>query len=112
VTDNLYPKIVAITGATGFIGRVLAQRLIQEGWTVRALTRINRSSSRKYLQWVQGDLNNLTALHHLIDDAAFVIHGAATVRGSSLQEFADTNIKGTKNLLSAITQKKNPHAFC
>lgn len=111
MTDSTCTKIVAITGATGFIGHVLVQRLIQDGWIVRALTRINRSSNCKSLQWVQGDLNNLTALHHLIDDAEFVIHGAATVRGSSFQEFADTNIKGTKNLLSAITQKKQSPRF-
>jgi len=111
VTGNTHNKIVAITGATGFIGHVLVQKLIQSGWIVRALTRVNRSSNSKYLQWIQGDLNNLTALHHLIDDAAFVVHGAATVRGSSFQEFADTNIEGTKNLLCAITQKKQSPRF-
>lgn len=111
MTGNTHNKIVAITGATGFIGHVLVQKLIQSGWIVRALTRVNRSSNSKYLQWIQGDLNNLTALHHLIDDAAFVVHGAATVRGSSFQEFADTNIEGTKNLLCAITQKKQSPRF-
>jgi len=111
VIDSAYPKIVAITGATGFIGHVLVQTLIRNGWIVRALTRITRSSNSKSLQWIQGDLNNLTALRHLIDDAAFVIHGAATVRGSSFQEFADTNIKGTKNLLCAISQKKQSPRF-
>lgn len=109
--DSTKAKIVAVTGATGFIGHVLVQKLIQNGWFVRALTRISRSSNSKSLQWIQGDLNNLTALRHLIDDAAFVVHCAATVRGGSFQEFSDTNIKGTKNLLCAITQKKQPSRF-
>ncbi|MDE2388084.1 MAG: NAD-dependent epimerase/dehydratase family protein [Betaproteobacteria bacterium] len=111
MTDSAYAKIVAVTGATGFIGHVLVRKLVQNGWIVRALTRSNRSSNIESLQWIQGDLNNLTALHHLIDDAAFVIHCAATVRGSSFQEFADINIKGTGNLLCAITQKKQSPRF-
>lgn len=111
MTDSTYSKIVAITGATGFIGCVLVQKLIQNGWIVRALTRSNRSSNSKSLQWIKGDLNSLTALHHLIDDAAFVIHCAAAVRGSSFQEFSDTNVQGTKNLLRTLTQKKQSPRF-
>jgi nucleoside-diphosphate-sugar epimerase len=105
------PKIVAVTGATGFIGNVLVQRLIQDGWTVRALTRLNRSSDNNSIQWIQGDLHNLTALHHLVSDVVFVIHCAATVRGSSFREFAHTNIEGTKNILSAIARQKQSPRF-
>ena len=104
------PKLVAVTGATGFIGNVLTQRLTESGWTVRALTRLYRPDSES-IQWIHGDLDNLTALHHLVDDVAFVIHCAATVRGSSFQEFAHTNIEGTKNLLCAITEQKQYPRF-
>lgn len=104
--DNARTKIVAVTGATGFIGGVLVKKLIQSGWSVRALTRKNQSSSNESIHWIQGDLDNLTALHHLVDDAAFVIHCAATVRGSSFREFSHINITGTRNLLRAVAQKK------
>jgi nucleoside-diphosphate-sugar epimerase len=104
-------KIVAVTGATGFIGNVLVQKLIQSGWIVRALTRTDRSSNSESIQWIRGDLDNLTALHHLVDDVAFVIHCAATVRGSSFQEFAHINIDGTKNILHAITEQKQSPRF-
>lgn len=104
------PKLVAVTGATGFIGNVLVQRLIGDGWTVRALTRSQRPSSES-IQWIHGDLGDLTALHHLVNDVAFVIHCAATVRGNSFQEFAHTNIEGTKNLLRAITENKQSPRF-
>lgn len=105
------PKLVAVTGATGFIGNVLVQRLVQDGWTVRALTRLHRSSDSKSIQWIQGDLDNLTALDKLVNDVAFVIHCAATVRGSSFQEFAHTNIEGTKNILCAITRQEQSPRF-
>lgn len=100
------PKLVAVTGATGFIGNVLIQKLIQNGWTVRALTRTVHYSTNESIQWVQGDLNNLAALHHLVDGVTSVIHCAATVRGSSFQEFAHTNIEGTRNILCALAQTK------
>lgn len=103
-------KLVAVTGATGFIGSLLIQKLIENGWTVRALTRLSRPDS-KSIQWIHGDLDNLTALHHLVNDVAFVIHCAATVRGSSFKEFAHVNVEGTKNLLCAIAQKNQYPRF-
>lgn len=105
------PKLVAVTGATGFIGNVLVQKLAQDGWTVRALTRSHRSSDNKSIQWIQGDLDDITALHHLVNDVAFVIHCAATVRGRSFQEFAHTNIVGTKNILCAVKKQKQSPRF-
>jgi nucleoside-diphosphate-sugar epimerase len=104
-------KLVAVTGATGFIGNVLVQKLIQGGWKVRALTRLSRTSDSESIQWIQGDLSNLAALRHLVNDVAFVIHCAATVRGSSFNEFAHINIEGTKNLLCAIAEQKQYPRF-
>lgn len=103
------PKLVAVTGATGFIGSILIQELIQNGWMVRALTRCDSRFDSESLKWIKGDLDNLKALHHLVSDAAFVIHCAATVKGSSFQEFEHINIEGTKNLLSvALNQIQRP----
>ena len=103
------PKLVALTGATGFIGSALIQELIHDGWKVRALTRYDSYSCNESLEWIKGDLDNLTALYHLVNDAAFVIHCAATVKGSSFQEFEHINIEGTKNLLSVtLNQTQRP----
>lgn len=103
-------KLVAVTGATGFIGKVLIRKLAESGWIVRALTRSHRPDS-KAIQWIHGDLDNLTALHQLVNGVAFVIHCAATVRGSSFQEFSHVNIDGTKNLLSAIAEQEQYPRF-
>lgn len=103
-------KLVAVTGATGFIGNVLIQRLTEDGWIVRALTRAHRSDS-EFIHWIHGDLDDLTALHHLVNGVAWVIHCGATVRGSSFQEFSHTNILGTKNLLCAISEQKQHPRF-
>ncbi|MCC7092108.1 MAG: NAD(P)-dependent oxidoreductase [Nitrosomonas sp.] len=104
-------KLVAVTGATGFIGSVLIQELIHDGWKVRALTRRDSYSDDESLVWIKGDLDNLTALHHLTNDAAFVIHCAATVKGSSFREFEHINIEGTKNLLSVVLNQTQRPRF-
>lgn len=100
------PKLVAVTGATGFIGSVLVQEFIREGWSVRALTRTNRPYLKKEIQWIHGDLDNLSALDQLVKDATAVIHCAASVRGSSFEDFSQVNIKGTENILSVLPSRK------
>ncbi|MBX3615755.1 NAD-dependent epimerase/dehydratase family protein [Nitrosomonas sp.] len=100
------PKLVAVTGATGFIGSILIQELIQKGWSVRALTRTDQPNPEQEIQWIRGDLDDLKALDLLVKDASVVIHCAATVRGSSFKEFSQVNIKGTENILSVLTNQK------
>ena len=104
-------KLVAVTGATGFIGSIVIQELIHDGWNIRALTRHGSHSGSESLEWIQGDLDNLTALHHLVNDAAFVIHCAATVKGSSFLEFEHINVEGTKNLLAATLNQTHRPRF-
>ncbi len=97
-------KLVAVTGATGFIGHALIEKLVENGWTVRALTRKPRTDSNT-VQWIQGDLDDAPALHQLVKDTTAVIHCAGAVRGRSYKEFEHTNVDGTKNLLNAITEQ-------
>lgn len=103
-------KLVAVTGATGFIGKNLTERLIENGYKVRALGR-KYQPSNELIQWIQGDLGNSTALNYLVRDVSAVIHCAATVRGGSFKQFADVNIQGTQNLLEAIVQQSQSPRF-
>jgi len=100
-------KLVAVTGATGFIGHRLINRLTSDGWAVKALTRKKKENTRS-IQWIYGDLSNLSALANLTQGISAVIHCAGTVRGSFLDEFLYTNVEGTKNLLNAATEQ-NKH---
>jgi uncharacterized protein YbjT (DUF2867 family) len=64
-------KIIAVTGATGQQGGVVARKLLAEGWQVRALTRdVNKPAALELkalgAEIVAGDLDNRTDL-----DAAF-----------------------------------------
>ncbi|SER00895.1 Nucleoside-diphosphate-sugar epimerase [Nitrosomonas sp. Nm51] len=103
-------KLVAVTGATGFIGNRLISKLVNEGWQIIALSRSKRNNT-KSIQWVHGDLNNRTALAELTQDASAVIHCAGAVRGCSFDDFVHTNVTGTKNLLDIVIQHNNHPRF-
>jgi nucleoside-diphosphate-sugar epimerase len=94
------PATVAITGATGFIGRQLLGALLEHGFTVRALAR--RPVQRVHgVTWVQGSLEDEAALASLVSGATVVIHCAGQVRGGSRAVFQASNVAGTRRLVRA-----------
>jgi nucleoside-diphosphate-sugar epimerase len=98
-------RIVALTGATGFIGHAILDRLIVSGWNVRALTRhASPAFNHPAVKWIRGDLDNFHALRSMVSDANAVVHCAGAVRGKSWDDFLQVNVIGTKNILQAITE--------
>ena len=81
---------------------MLCQRLLEQGFQVRALVRNRAKASRLAVQGVrslsQGDLENACALQQLVTDCAFVIHGAGAVRGNSQGAFDRVNVLGTSGI--------------
>lgn len=102
--------LVALTGATGFIGRALLNAFADSGTRVRALTRDTRSSD-ELADWVTGDLHSPPALQKLVDGADAIIHCAGIVRGKSIEEFLSINDGGTANLLSACEGQTQQRRF-
>lgn len=92
-------ETVAITGATGFVGRALIERLGQFGHAVRALSRTGAVAS---VETVIGDLENDAALTDLVQDAGHVVHLAGLVKSPRLEDFARVNVAGTKRLAQAM----------
>lgn len=96
---------VAITGATGFIGRQLCCSLIEQGFRVRALVRApERAASlrRAGIELVPGDLATDAAIQHLLSDSSAVIHCAGSVRGRTFADFAPANVCGMAQLCAAL----------
>jgi nucleoside-diphosphate-sugar epimerase len=91
---------VALTGATGFIGRRLAAALAADGHRVRALTRRGGTVAAG-IDWRPGDLSNADSLRRLCAGADVVIHCAGAVRGATYDAFAAVNVRGTEALLAA-----------
>ncbi len=101
---------VALTGATGFVGKNLLAALDKSDYPIRALTR-RRQADQGFVSWVNGDLNNQPALDKLVEGCTSVIHCAGAVRGNSLEDFLEVNLKGTENLLAATLKITPPPRF-
>lgn len=97
---------VAVTGISGFTGSVLVNKLLQEGYEVRALARSPSDiPPRENLQVIEGDLANQAALDELVQGADTVFHIAAMFRSEGkYDEFFAVNVEGTRLLLEASKQ--------
>ena len=107
------PALIALTGASGALGGVLAGRLLADGYSVRALFR-SVDQARDLLpgaEAVIGDLSDERALARLVDNAAATMHIAAMFRSDgSAEDFLEVNLHGTKRLLHAA-QRANVKRF-
>jgi len=95
-----------VTGATGFIGGRLAERLAsEEGVRVRAMVRRAHKADRlrqHRLEIVEADLLDLNSLQKAVEGCDLIFHCAAVVRESgNRNEFFQINVRGTENILKA-----------
>ncbi len=96
-------KTVAITGATGFVGRVTLDRLVDAGWQVRALTRRDQPKKAGVI-WVHGALDKPDSLTTLCEGADAVLHIAGVVNAPDIAGFEAGNVTGTANMLAAAKE--------
>ncbi|MEP7351432.1 MAG: NAD(P)-dependent oxidoreductase [Sphingorhabdus sp.] len=94
------PGVVALTGATGFVGKRTLSRLVEAGWHVRALTRRDQHK-RAGVTWVRGSLDSTSSLAQLCDGAIAVLHIAGVVNAANAAGFEAGNVTGTANILAA-----------
>jgi nucleoside-diphosphate-sugar epimerase len=95
-------QLKLVTGATGFIGRHLIKRLIQNNTSVRAIARRYKSVYiLPGLSWVYGDLTDPDFLLSATRHVSTVFHLAAvTPYLGGYNKIWSTNVVGTKNLLN------------
>jgi len=98
--------LVALTGATGFLGRYLVEALCARGWRVRAIVRsmpIHEQLAPHRLELVPGDLEDEAALKRLTTGADAIIHIAGAIKGNA-DSLMRTNFGGTRRLAAAWRQ--------
>lgn len=115
-------KRVLVTGAGGFIGSHLVERLVEEGADVTALLRYTSRGQRGCLEFlapailecvrpVLGDIRDLDAVRDVVKRADAVFHLAALIGipyfYAHPQEVIDTNVIGTANVLLAARENGN-----
>ncbi|MDZ7826716.1 MAG: NAD-dependent epimerase/dehydratase family protein [Gammaproteobacteria bacterium] len=96
---------MAVTGATGFIGRALCRRLTDLAVPVRALVRRAQAELPEGITRVRGSLADPAALAELVRDARVVIHCAGAVRGAKRAAFDAVNVDGTAALIEAMSEQ-------
>lgn len=107
-----YPKdtkrLVAVTGAAGFLGSHICRALLRCGYTVRAVTR--QGSSRKFpddlskrVELRPADVRDVESLNSAFQNADAVVHTAAIVTiGADPENLARAvNLTGTRNAIQA-----------
>ncbi|MFM7348215.1 MAG: NAD-dependent epimerase/dehydratase family protein [Erythrobacter sp.] len=95
-------SILAITGATGFVGSAVIDEALAQGHTVRALAR-REQPPREGVTWVRGDLSDEAALAAMVEGADAVIHVAGLTNTPDPDAFEIANVAGTANVLAAMT---------
>lgn len=108
VAQNDLPRLPAgstalITGATGFIGGRLAERLVEQGVHVRCFIRSFGQAmrlARLPVEIIQGRLDDAEAVSRAVADADYVFHCAYDLRSRAL------NLNGMERLIAASLQQK------
>src|SRR5690348_16007035 len=97
---------ILVTGATGFIGWHVARKLVERGHTVRALARSGSRVRELTVETVTGDLRDPDSLRRAVEGCSMVFHIAADYRlwARHPDELFQSNVEGTRNLLSAARQ--------
>jgi dihydroflavonol-4-reductase len=93
-----------VTGGTGFVGRRVVRRLLENGWAVRALVlESERSSLPKHqnLELVVGDVTRAESLRGTMADVDGVFHLAALVEAwvRDPRDFVRVNVLGTDHMI-------------
>jgi NAD dependent epimerase/dehydratase len=125
VTPYWPGKRVLVTGAGGFIGSHLVDRLVSEGAEVRAFVRSNSRGSLGALEWESdlasvevhpGDLRDPTSVERAAAGCELVLHLGAQVSIPysyvAPREVVETNVLGTLNVLSAARREDAQRVVC
>ncbi len=102
---------VLVTGATGFIGARLAQRLVERGDRVACLVRPTSDTSRLERLGVEcrvGSLGDEASLSAALEGVDAVYHLAGLVHATRLEEFLEVNADGAERLCRAAAVQSTP----
>ena len=99
-----------VTGATGFVGSHLVDRLLKEEFEVYCLKR--KTSNTRWLEgknvsYVNGDLYSNDVLEKTIKNMDYVFHVAGVLKSKKKEGYKKGNNLATKNLIE-ITHKVKP----
>ncbi|MBI3627092.1 NAD-dependent epimerase/dehydratase family protein [Candidatus Uhrbacteria bacterium] len=109
---------VFLTGATGFLGKHIAQEVVKRGHDLTCLVRDNSQVADVRLipaRIVKGDVKDYNSLVSGLSGQDAVIHAAGVYKFGPAhhQDIHDVNVKGTENvMLAAVKMKVDKIVYC
>lgn len=103
--SDLKPTVL-ITGGNGFIGRVLTNKLLQEGFQVRIATRKAPATqpANPAVELVPVNYDDVQSLKKVMDSCSGVFHLAGAIFGFNRADFEKANVTHTQNVVQAANQ--------
>jgi len=97
---------VLVTGASGFVGSAVAHKLVEAGFSLRALVREKGPYSNLAdldIEFIEGDLRDRASIDRAVAGVRYVFHVAADYRlwAPDPGEIYATNLEGTRNVMQA-----------
>lgn len=100
-------KIVALTGATGFVGGRVVQCLLNKGYRIKALVRPGshgKTIQSDHINWIEGTLGDAKSEASLCAGADMVIHMAGLVTTRTKAEYYRVNADAVGSLATAANK--------
>ncbi len=115
-------KKITVTGAEGFIGSHLVERLVNQGFEVKALVNYNFQNNwgwldhidlniKKNIEVVLGDVRDNNLINDLVKGSDYVFNLAALIgipySYNAPKSYLDTNVEGLLNIMNAVKKENN-----
>jgi nucleoside-diphosphate-sugar epimerase len=104
-------RTCAITGASGYVGSCVADRLLHEGWEVRALTRTAPSKARVGFTQVDFRLGHDCAAG-MFDGVDALVHLAYDFEAMTWADIERINVDGSRRLFAAAREAGVSQIVC
>lgn len=103
--------LVAITGATGYVGSAVVRKLLRRDHEIRALVRRpDRAGPLRDLgvEVVPGDITDVDAVKRLVEGTGAVVHLVGIIVEAGPQRFDAIHVAGTKAVVAAARAAGTP----
>jgi nucleoside-diphosphate-sugar epimerase len=98
---------IFITGGTGKIGRIITDRLAEEGYSLVLLTRsVPDEDTHPLVKMVRGDILDLGSYSEALEGVDTVLHMAAVTHTNSVKKYFNVNAYGTRDLVRVSREKR------
>ena len=99
--------IIALTGASGFVGKKVLELLLQQDVLIKALIRpasVSKCIQSDKINWIEGELGNPISETRLCAGADIVIHMAGLVTARAKKEYYRVNAAAVGELTQAAAR--------